>query len=324
MEYKVSILVPIYKVEKYIERCLRSIFEQSFQELEYVFVNDCTPDNSMGILHRVLSEYPKRKGHVRVIENKENKGIACVRNILLENAKGEYIYFVDSDDWIEKNTVERLYLQAVNTGAEIVGCNHFHSYDDKEYRIENLYSSDKMECVKNLISMNIKPVLWLFLTKRSLYIENNLRFKSEIDMGEDYIMCVNLFYYARKIDYVSLPFYHYSLINDNSYRNNMLKYRIDTKKAIELVQKFCMEKGIYEQIKEHLEKRKFIFKTKYLLENKNNDYKGYLSVFPELNGRWRQESYRKDIQLYFYLVEKKMFMFAHLLNICKKLFRKFK
>lgn len=321
---KVSILVPVYKVELFIEKCARSLFEQTYRNIEYIFVDDCSPDNSICILEHILLEYPEREKQVKIIHNVRNLGIACVRNILIENATGEYIYFVDSDDWIEKNAVEILFAEAMNTNADIVGGNYLYSYANKEYPMVNVYSDSKMECLKNIMSMDIKPVLWLFLVKRSLFIENKLRFESKIDIGEDYIMCIKLFFYAEKVAYISHSFYHYFLVNGNSYRNNMLKYRSETRKAIEIVQRFCVEKGIYEVVKCSLDKRKYIFKTKFLLENMNVDFKGYLSTFPELNGKWREQKYRKDIQLYFYLVENKMFVFARLLRLCRILYHKLK
>lgn len=325
MEFaKVSILIPVYKVESFIEKCVRSLFEQTFADIEYIFVDDCSPDSSINILEHLLLEYPERRKQVKIIRNQTNKGIAYVRNILIENATGDYIYFVDSDDWIEKNTIELLFSEAMKTNAEIVGGDYFYSYVDMEYLMVNAYSKKKMDCLRNVISMDIKPVLWLFLIKRSLFVDNELQFEPKIDIGEDYIMCIKLFFYARKIAYISIPLYHYMMVNNNSYRNNILKYRNETEKAIKKVQNFFLEKGIYEDIKYSLDKRKYIFKTKYLLENINVDFDGYLSTFPELNGMWRKQNYRKDIQLYFYFVEKKMYMFARFLNLCRKLYRKLK
>ena len=103
---KVSILVPIYNVEKFFSRCLESLFNQTYQNIEYVFVNDCTPDNSMVVLHNFMEKYPSRAKLVRIIENTNNCGIAIVRNTLIKNATGDYVLFVDSDDWIEEDMVE--------------------------------------------------------------------------------------------------------------------------------------------------------------------------------------------------------------------------
>ena len=102
----VSILVPIYGVEKYIARCVESLFGQTYDNIDYVFVDDCTPDNSITVLKNVLSNYPNRKDSVRIIRHKKNQGLAVTRNTAVAVAKGEFLMHVDSDDWIELNTVE--------------------------------------------------------------------------------------------------------------------------------------------------------------------------------------------------------------------------
>ena len=96
--YKVSILVPVHNVEKFIEKCARSLFEQTYENLEYVFVDDCSPDKSMDVLERVVDEYPTRKSQIKVVRNAVNKGASESKNIAVANATGEFVSFVDSDD----------------------------------------------------------------------------------------------------------------------------------------------------------------------------------------------------------------------------------
>lgn len=96
----VSILVPIYGTEKYIERCTRSLFEQSYSNIEFVFVNDYTPDRSVEILKSILEKYPQQKSNTKIISHDKNRGVAAARNTLLDNATGDYVMWVDSDDYI--------------------------------------------------------------------------------------------------------------------------------------------------------------------------------------------------------------------------------
>ena len=117
---KISIGVPVFGVEKYIERCARSLFEQSYKDIEYIFVNDCTPDNSMSILKNVLDEYPVRKQQVVIINNEKNIGLALTRNKIIENCTGDFIYNVDSDDYIELDTIELLVEKQKETNADII------------------------------------------------------------------------------------------------------------------------------------------------------------------------------------------------------------
>ena len=105
---KISVIVPIYNVRLYIERCVRSLMEQTLENIEFIFVNDCTPDDSMDILHHVLKEYPKRRKQIKIIEHETNRGISAVRNTGLKNATGQYIIYCDSDDWVEKNMYPKI------------------------------------------------------------------------------------------------------------------------------------------------------------------------------------------------------------------------
>ena len=112
---KVSVIVPIYNVEQYIEKCVRSLMEQTLVNIEFIFVNDCTPDDSMTVLRRVLKDYPARESQVTILEHKENRGVAAVRKKGMEVAIGEYIIHCDSDDWVEKNMYEKLLEKAIET-----------------------------------------------------------------------------------------------------------------------------------------------------------------------------------------------------------------
>ena len=105
---KVSMLIPIYGVEKFIERCAISLFEQTYQNIEYIFVNDCTKDDSINVLERVINRYPNRKPFVRIINHTQNKGLAGARNTAVANATGEFIMHVDSDDYVDETMYEDL------------------------------------------------------------------------------------------------------------------------------------------------------------------------------------------------------------------------
>lgn len=103
----VSILVPIYNGEKYIERSARSFFEQSYTDLNYIFVNDCSTDKSVEILLRVLDDYPKRKPSVRIVNHSVNRGLAAVRNTAVNLCSSEFLIHADSDDWMERTCVAK-------------------------------------------------------------------------------------------------------------------------------------------------------------------------------------------------------------------------
>ena len=121
---KVSIIVPVYGVEKYIERCARSLFEQTLDDIEYLFIDDCTPDKSVEILKRVLEEYPHRKSQVVIHRMEQNSGQAKVREWGMRNATGEYLIHCDSDDWVDMDMYRIMYEEAKRTDADIVMCGY--------------------------------------------------------------------------------------------------------------------------------------------------------------------------------------------------------
>ncbi len=103
---KVSVIIPVYGVEKYIERCARSLFEQTLDDIEYLFIDDCTPDKSIEMLKQVLEDYPHRKPQVVIHRMEQNSGQAAVRKWGMQNAIGDYVIHCDSDDWVELTMYE--------------------------------------------------------------------------------------------------------------------------------------------------------------------------------------------------------------------------
>ncbi len=186
MKNKVSIIIPIYNVEKYIERCVVSLFEQNFEDIEYIFVNDCTPDNSVEILQKVIEKYPNRKPQCKIIHHEENKGSGATRKIGIENATGEYTIQIDSDDWCELDMISALYKKAKETDADIVACDYFENTKGKETYIKQNYEGlSPQEVVRGFFNGNIHSSLWNKLIKRSLYTANTIYPPTEISWLED-------------------------------------------------------------------------------------------------------------------------------------------
>lgn len=123
MRAKVSFIVAVYNVADYIEQCARSLFEQTLEDIEIVFVNDCSPDDSEEIIRRTLEEYPHRKGQVKILTHEKNEQIMATRKDGLSASTGEYVHFIDGDDYVEPQTAELMYGKAVETDADVVVCN---------------------------------------------------------------------------------------------------------------------------------------------------------------------------------------------------------
>ena len=207
--YTVSILVPVYGVEKYIERCARSIFEQTYHNLDIVFVDDCTPDKSIEILKRVLDDYPERKAQTRIIRHAHNRGLSAARNTAVAAATGTFLTHVDSDDWIELNAVEELVKKQIETGVEIVtgvAVRNEHVMD-KHY-VEPIYK-DKNDMMVHILSQIDHHEIWGRLVKRSLYTDYQLKALEGVNQGEDWRMTPMLLWYASGIVRLDKPTYHY-------------------------------------------------------------------------------------------------------------------
>lgn len=204
---KVSIIIPVYGVEKYIERCARSLFEQTLDDIEYLFIDDCTPDKSVEILKRVLEEYPHRKSQVVIHRMKKNSGQAAVRKWGMLNATGEYVIHCDSDDWVDVHMYEKMYKKSVSADYDIVVCDYYES-DGISHVRKNEYISDKVEeTMSSILLKKTHSVLWNKLVKKSIY--NNEIIYPIANNAEDYALLVQLAYHSKSFGYVNEPLYFY-------------------------------------------------------------------------------------------------------------------
>ena len=224
---KVCIIVPIYNVSKFIERCVRSLFEQTFEDIQYIFVNDCTPDNSIEILEKVILDYPNRRESINIIHHEVNKGLGAARKTGILNANAEYVLNVDSDDFVELNMVELMYNKAIEENADIVVCDFLMDWGKATKIFPQIFSSNNVEYTKLLLNGKAMPSVWNKLIKLLIYNKNNIMPIEGINMGEDYLTTPRLAYFANKIAKVDLPLYHYVQLNNSAYTKTFSKKSID-------------------------------------------------------------------------------------------------
>lgn len=214
-EYKVSVIVPVYNVEEYIERCLESLINQTLQEIEVIIVNDGSPDNSQLIIDKYVKMYPdKIKSFI-----KENGGLSDARNFGMKYAKGSFIGFVDSDDYVDITMYEKLYNKAIEEEADITVCGYF-GVDEKNNKLKKLQSGNMKNFGKSifenpkLLYINA-PYAWNKLYKRDIFIENNMEYPKGL-VFEDISTTYPLLLHANKISKVDEPLYFYILKRDGS------------------------------------------------------------------------------------------------------------
>lgn len=213
----VSIIIPVYKVEKFIERCARSIFEQTYENLEIIFVNDSTPDNSIEILNYVLNDYPHRKQQTHVINFETNQGVASARNTGMKNSTGKYSIQFDSDDYVESTMIEEMVTIAEKESADITICDFMYIYPNQTKHLHVNPSLNPHVLLQQVLTGEVHSSLCNKLIKRTLYLKHDITFIEGLNMREDLSVMFRLLYFARKIAYIPKPFYNYILTNTTSY-----------------------------------------------------------------------------------------------------------
>lgn len=214
----ISILVPIYNVEKYLKRCLVSLFEQDYHNLEYIFVNDCSTDNSIHIFNEVIQMYPERKKQISLINNSKNQGSAYTRNLGILKSSGAFLLFVDSDDAIKTDMVSTLCKVAIEQNADVVSCDQISIETPSGYNYLNIKVLNKKDYLCKILHGLLPCCIWGKLIKRNLFTDNNIHAEPGLNHGEDLQVMIPIYYYAQKIA-TGRTTYFYNKMNVSSYTN---------------------------------------------------------------------------------------------------------
>lgn len=312
---KVSILVPFYKVEQYVGRCVESLFTQTYSNIEYVFVNDCTPDGSMEVIQEYIDKH-QVAGRCKMIVHEQNQGISASRNDCLDNMTGDYFLFVDSDDYIDKDMVESLVKAAVKENADISGCGYIEEYADHSVEHPQKYTNDHNEMMRAITLLTIKGVMWKLLVRSTIVTEHKdeVRFIPDRNMVDDYLFCCQLFYYAHSFAGVNRCMYHWIQYNPHNYTHTTIFAVESQAAAIQKTEEFYYEKGVAPIVRDALLKRKFISKLPLLLDKNCFDVKRWRNLFPESNNVWREMNFAIGNKCLFILAQSPLYWIIHLLK----------
>lgn len=239
---KVSVVVPIYNVEKYIKKCMDSLVNQTLQEIQIIFVNDGSTDESGNIAKEYASKYPNKIIYLE----KENGGLSDARNFGMRYAEGEYIAFLDSDDYVENTMYEEMYNKALQENSDYVECDFLWEYPDKTKKDKRNSYNNKKEMLTN-----VRVVAWNKLIKREILEKNNISFPKGLRY-EDIEFTYKLIPYLNKVSYVDKEFVHYVQRN-NSIANVQNERTAEIFTIFDNIIKYYQEKGFYEEYKEELE-----------------------------------------------------------------------
>ena len=239
---KVTVIVPIYNVEKYLARCIDSLVNQTLNEIEIVLVNDGTKDSS----GKIAMQYAKQYKEKIIYLEKENGGLSDARNYGLAYAKGEYIAFLDSDDYIEKNAYEEMYNKAIEENADYVECDFIWEYPNKKRKDKCYQYNNKKEMLAFA-----RVVAWNKLIKREIIEENNIRFPKGLRY-EDIEFTYKLIPHLNKICYVDQCFIHY-IQRKNSIANVQNEKTAEIFEILDNVIRYYKEKNLFEEYRNELE-----------------------------------------------------------------------
>lgn len=212
---KVSVIVPIYNVRNFILRCAESLMQQTLEDVEYIFVNDATPDDSMEILKCVLQRSSKMNDNIRILEHEVNCGLPAARNTGLSVASGEYIFHCDGDDYVEPNMLKDMYLMAKSENADIVWSDWFLSFEKRERYMKQPSLDSSENTLIALLSGSMKYNVWNKLIRKRLYDDNGILFPEGYSMGED-MTIIKLMACAKNVAYVPHAYYHYVRTNSGA------------------------------------------------------------------------------------------------------------
>ena len=239
---KISVIVPVYNVENYIEKCLKSLVNQTMHDIEIIIVNDGSKDNSKNIVKSFEEKYPEKIVYLE----KENGGLSDARNYAMPYAKGEYIAFLDSDDYVENDMYEKMYEIAQKENSDLVECDFYWEYPNKiKEDIGQIYYGKKEMLEK------VRVVAWNKLIKRDILEKTKIQFPKGYRY-EDVEFTYKLIPHLEKVSFFKKPCIHY-IQRENSISNSQNERTKEIFDVLDNVIKYYKENGYYDEYKEELE-----------------------------------------------------------------------
>lgn len=243
-EIYISVILPVYNAEKFINRCIESMLNQTFSRFELIIINDGSMDSSL----EICKMYEARDNRIRLFSN-ENKGVSFSRNFGIKKSRGKYVYFIDSDDWIESNTFETMYELAKDGADLVIGGATYEYISDKA--IKKVIPEKTKEEYFWISKKNLVSFIWNKLYKKEIIVKNNIEFPTDLKLGEDLLFNFTFSLQCNEIIVFSKANYHYILHETNSV------YKLDNRSDI-----FKVLKRILVEIDKEDKKKKILLEEK--------------------------------------------------------------
>lgn len=281
----ISIIVPIFGVEKYISKFAHSLLSQSMTDnIEYIFIDDCTQDSSIRILKSVISEYPTLKDRCYIFHHRTNRGLAASRNTGMSYAKGTYVLHIDSDDWLSPYMLETMAQTIIKDETiDVVICDYYGAYSKKNIEYHQNIPHESKDLFKKMLKGEILYAPWNKLIKRSLFNKYKIEWTEGLNMWEDVSVIPKIIYYSKRIAYIPQALYYYNQQNVNSYSKNWNTNSVlNVCQAYKIINMFVNDLNDNDDYKKELEE--FAIKTEFAILSHSpfSKTKYILSAFPKI------------------------------------------
>lgn len=277
----ISVIIPVYNVKQFICKCVESLMSQTFEDVEYIFVNDASSDGSIEILKSIVEKYPLK--NVRILNHPQNRGLPASRKTGYEASTGEYIFNCDGDDWVEPTLLEKLYSAVASSKIDYSYCDFYLSYEKTErYMRCPSYATPDEALRKGYLSGAAKYNVWNKLIKRDLY--EGVSFPVDHRKGGEDMIMLGVLSKARSVAYVPEALYHYvktnaSAISENFSEQRLIDIRYNADSAISLLRRTYPA-----NLEREIAFFKLNVKLPFIITDDTTKYKVWKEWYPEANG----------------------------------------
>ena len=277
---KVSVIVPVYKAEAYLHRCIDSLLAQTFTDFEVLLIDDGSPDRS----GEICDEYAAKDARFRVF-HKENGGVASARQMGIDNAFGEYVIHADPDDWVEATMLEELYNKAKEEVADMVICDFFtEKHSGTSYVSQEISDTNHHSVLNRLVAGTLHGSVWNKLIRTGLYNQFDVKFPLRMTYCEDLFVVCSLLLHDIKVSCLPKAFYHYdNTINENSLTSNIKPLSKDAVDSLIYYTDYFSDISIDDDYASAINTRKCYTKT-IMWYSQYYPRRYFLNKYKEING----------------------------------------
>ncbi|MBR5148762.1 MAG: glycosyltransferase family 2 protein [Bacteroidaceae bacterium] len=280
MEPTISVITPIYNVKQFVHKCVESLMSQTFEDVEYIFVNDASNDGSIDIVRTIIEKYPTK--NAKIINHQENRGLPASRKTGFEAANGKYIFNCDGDDWVESTLLEKLYNAIKTYNADYSYCDFFLSYEKTErYMKCPAFTTPDEALRKGYLSGAAKYNVWNKLIKKDLY--EGVVFPVDHKRGGEDMIMLGILSKAKSIAYVPEALYHYLKINTSAISEVFSHQRIIDIKHNADTAISVLRDSYHEDIEKEIAFFKLNVKLPFIITDDPIKYQVWKEWYPEAN-----------------------------------------